>query len=177
MSGDAGLELTLRGEIRLAREADLPELEWFGTFTAHRALIREAFERQAAREVLMLVAEVNRFPAGQLWVDLRRPASAPAAYLWALRVLPPLRGAGLGTRLLERAECLLRGRGVAAVEIGVEPDNPAARRLYLRRGYHPAREEHDRYEYTAPGGERIEVPVRMTILRKPLIRDPTEEAR
>jgi ribosomal protein S18 acetylase RimI-like enzyme len=168
-------EVVLPAEIRLAREEDLRELEWFGIFTPHRELIREAFERQQAGEVLMLVAEVQGFPAGQLWVDLQRSGSAPAAYLWALRVFPVFQGAGIGTRLLDAAEVLLRERGVEAVEIGVEADNRGARRLYERREYHPEREEHDNYEYVEPGGERVHIPVHMTILRKSLVAHSSEE--
>lgn len=161
--------ITLEGTIRLTREEDLPDLEWFGMFTAYREPMEQALARQEAGEVLMLVAEVNRFPAGQLWVDLRRAGSAPAAYIWAVRVLPALQGVGIGTRLLAEAERLLRERGVEAVELGVEARNPGARRLYERLGYRAVREEHDSYQYTPPDGEPVRVPVERTILRKELL--------
>ncbi|HET8654664.1 MAG TPA: GNAT family N-acetyltransferase [Longimicrobiaceae bacterium] len=172
----SAFEVGLDAEIRLTRQEDLSDLEWFGLYTCHRALIREAFERQESGEMLMLLAEVNDFPAGQLWIDLRRPASLPAAYLWALRVFPVLRGAGLGSRLLEAAERALRRLGVAAVEIGVELDNSRAGALYERRGYRPLRQERERCEFTAPSGKRVRFPVDMRILRKPLVHGPARRA-
>jgi GNAT superfamily N-acetyltransferase len=171
--------LPLEVVIRTTREEDLEGLEWFGMFTPHRKLIREAFERQERGEVVMLVAEVNGFPAAQAWVDLARKAVLSVGYLWAVRVLPAFQGKGIGTRLLAAAEEVVRARGLAAVEIGVEKDNPAARRLYERVGYHVAREEYEEYEYTTPEGARMRIPVDQWMMRKALgtgIND-TEEGR
>ena len=162
------MTLTLDVEIRACLEGDLPELEWFGVFTAHRALILDAFERQSRGEVLMLVAEVNGFPAGQLWVDLRRGAERSVGFLWAFRVLPLLRGQGLGKRLLAAAERALAARGFHAAEIGVEKTNLAAKRLYERRGYAVVREEREEYRYTTPDGAEMRVRVDEWILCKRL---------
>lgn len=160
--------LPLEVVIRTTREEDLQGLEWFGMFTAHRALIREAFERQGRGEVVMLVAEVNGFPAGQVWVDLVRKAVLSVGYVWALRVLPVFQGQGIGTRLLAAAEEAIRARGLAAAEIGVEKDNPGARRLYERVGYRVAYELYEEYEYTTPEGVPMRVPVDQWMMRKPL---------
>jgi GNAT superfamily N-acetyltransferase len=154
--------------IRTTREEDLDGLEWFGMFTPHRELIREAFRRQQCGEVVMLVAEVNSFPAGQAWIDLTRYAAASVGMVWALRVLPLLQHKGVGTRLLAAAEVVIRARGLAAAEIGVEKHNPGARRLYERVGYRVTREEYEEYEYTTPDGVRMRVPVDQWILRKML---------
>ena len=70
--------LPLKLRIRRCTEPDLPLLEWFGLYTCHREIIHEAFRRQEIGETLMLVAEANRFPAGQVWIDLARErASMP----------------------------------------------------------------------------------------------------
>jgi ribosomal protein S18 acetylase RimI-like enzyme len=160
--------LDLEVVIRSSREEDLPLLEWFGMFTSHRQLIRDAFERQQQGEVVMLLAELDGFPAGQAWVDFTRHAATSAGRIWALRVMPPLHGRGIGTRLLAAAETMIRARGLAAAEIGVEKDNPGARRLYERVGYRIARDEYLEYDYTTPDGARECVPVDQWILRKAL---------
>lgn len=160
--------LRLELVIRTCREEDLPRLEWFGMFTPHRELIRDAYDRQERGEVAMLVADVNGFPVGQVWVDFVRRAADSMGTIWALRVLPPLQGKGIGTRLLAAAERVIRARGREAAEIGVEKDNPGARRVYERAGYRVVREEYEEYEYTTPDGTRIRVPVDEWILRKSL---------
>ncbi len=170
-------DLPLEVVVRATREDDLPELEWFGMFTPHRALIREAFERQQQGEVVMLTAEVNGFPAGQAWVDLTRKAAVSVGYVWAVRVLPVFRGKGIGTRLLAAVEQVLRERGYAWAEIGVEKDNPGARRLYERVGYGVSYELCEEYEYTTPEGEQVRVPVDQWMMRKELEESGAREER
>ncbi|HEV2148082.1 MAG TPA: GNAT family N-acetyltransferase [Longimicrobiaceae bacterium] len=154
--------------IRTCREDDLEGLEWFGMFTPHREIIHEAFAMQRRGENLMLVAEANRFPVGQAWINLRARALLGTGLLWAVRVLPPFQGMGIGSRLLAAAEEALRARGFARAEIGVEKDNPDARRLYERVGYRVVREEYEEYEYTTPEGTHHRVPVDQWFLQKEL---------
>lgn len=155
--------------VRTTHEEDLALLEWFGMFTPHRELIREAFERQERGEVVMLVAEVNGFPAGQAWVDLERSADVSAGYIWAMRVLPMLQRKGVGTRLLEAVEEAIAARGLRQAEIGVEKDNTGALRLYERAGYRVVNELHETYEFLTPEGALVRVPVDQWILRKVLV--------
>src|SRR5437868_4023084 len=61
-----GATVTIRPCVR----DDLAKLEWFGLFTLHREIIHSAFERQERGENRMLVAELNSFPVGQVWIDL-----------------------------------------------------------------------------------------------------------
>lgn len=154
--------------VRACVEGDLPQLEWFGKFTPHREIIRDAYERQQRGENLMLVAEVNQFPVGQAWIDLAKKRSESVGVLWAVRVLRPFRRSGIGSRLLRVAERVLRERGYAAAEIGVERHNSAARRLYERLGYWTVGEEREEYDYTTPDGVYTRVPVDQWILRKRL---------
>jgi ribosomal protein S18 acetylase RimI-like enzyme len=154
--------------LRVCRAADLRKLEWFGWFTRHRSFIEEAFRRQQLGEVIMVVAEANGFPVGQVWIDLVRNAERGAGLLWALRVLPGLQGGGVGTRMIAYAEALLRARGLAFSEIGVERHNRQARRLYERLGYQVSHAERHTIEYETPGGKRDRMRVDEWILRKPL---------
>jgi ribosomal protein S18 acetylase RimI-like enzyme len=55
-----------------------------------------------------------------------------------LSVAGPLRGQGVGRRLLEAAFALARANGLGAVRLEVVDTNPHARRLYERLGFQPA---------------------------------------
>ena len=163
-----GIKLDVR--VRLCVEDDLPQLEWFGLFTEHREIIESAFARQARGDNLMLLAELNRFPIGQVWIDLAKRRYRECALLWAMRVLPPLQGQGIGSRLLRSAERVIRARGFPAVEVGAERSNPAARRFYERQGYRVIGAEQETYSYTSPWGVPITVRLDEWVLRKTLAR-------
>lgn len=160
------LQLHLR--IRPCTEPDLPLLEWFGLYTCHREIIREAFRRHQLGENLMLVAEANRFPAGQVWIDLARERASSAGVLWALRVLPSLQGMGIGSLLIAAAERALRERGYERAEIAVEDGNEGARLLYERLGYQEVRRERSEYSYRTPEGEEIRRSEDHRVLQKQL---------
>ncbi len=59
------------------------------------------------------------------------------AELESLSVLPELRGAGLGSRLLEAVFEEVRGLGIREMVIGVLAANTDAARLYERYGFRP----------------------------------------
>lgn len=156
------LEVTLR----LAREDDLPRLEWFGWFTRHRAIIRRAFDRQRAGGNLMLLAEAGKFPVGQVWIDVEKYHAQRGALFWALRVMPGFQQAGVGARLLRCAERLAIDHGARWIELGVEKENVEALRFYQRVGYVVTREVEEHYEYVAPDGSRERTYMNEWVLRK-----------
>ncbi len=160
--------VSLSLKIRPCVEEDIPALEWFGMFTAQRELLEAAWARCRAGDNPMLVADLGGFPAAQVWIDLARRAPQPIAVLWALRVLPCLQGLGIGARLLAAAEAEILRCGRRIAEIGVEKQNPSARRLYERLGYQPAGEEIESFKYTTPWGEERREVVDQWILRKHL---------
>jgi ribosomal protein S18 acetylase RimI-like enzyme len=121
--------------IRPCREDDLAALEWFGLFEPHRPLIRRVFDQHRRGEAMMLVAEANGEPSGQLWIQLERRDEEQVGVIWAVRVVPSLQRLGIGARLIAAAERLLLERNFCRAELSVETDNPAARRLYERLGY------------------------------------------
>jgi ribosomal protein S18 acetylase RimI-like enzyme len=139
--------------IRRCAEQDLPGLEWYGRFAPHREIIRAAYDAQCRGDGDMLVADVNGFPAGQVWIDLMRYRAQRIGVLWAVRVYPFLCSLGIGRRLVEVAEQRLRALGYVAAELGVERDNPGARRLYERLGYVIEREARVAFSYTPPWGD------------------------
>lgn len=61
----------------------------------------------------------------------------PHAYLSDLHVVAAHRGAGIGARLLARAEAHARALGVAKLELTVLSENAGAQRFYGRLGYTP----------------------------------------
>lgn len=154
--------------IRPCREPDLEALEWMGLHTPHREIIRNAFERHRRGDEVMLVADANGFPIGQVWVDLVRKRHRGTALLWAVRVFPPLQNLGIGRELLAAAEAVIRARGLARAELGVERANPDARRFYERAGYRLAGRAVDSYTYVTPQGVPTRVPLDQWVLVKDL---------
>ena len=141
--------------IRPCEQTDLPKLEWFGMFTDYREIILAAFERQEKDEVVMLIAEVNHFPIGQLWIDLTKQCKDSIGVLWAFRVLPPFQGRGIGHCLLELTEKILKDKGFTIAEIGVEKDNPKAKRLYERMGYQVVKDNVEEWDFATPEGKQV----------------------
>lgn len=71
------------------------------------------------------------------WREGRRVGGVVIAernLIWDLRVLPALRGAGIGSRLFADAERWIRARGGRRVEVETQNVNVAACRLYESRG-------------------------------------------
>ncbi|HKO15353.1 MAG TPA: GNAT family N-acetyltransferase [Gemmatimonadaceae bacterium] len=163
---DLSIDCSIR--IRESTRRDLRDLEWYGIFWSQRALIEEAWERHRRGENLMLLAEYHGFPIGQVWVDLARGRTHCVGLLWALRVFPLFQGHGLGTALVAAAERCLLERDVELAEIGVEKNNPDARRLYERLGYHVTGDNRQVSHYTTPDGRRRRMRISEWILRKAL---------
>lgn len=161
--------LTLPVTIRPCQESDLANLEWFGLLTEYRRTITDAFQRHQKGEIIMLVAEANRFPIGQVWIDLIKRRENASGVLWALRVLIPFQNLGIGTRLIGSAERLLKAQGFRLSELGVEKDNPRAQRLYERLGYQVIRDNIEEWEYTPPNGTPVQVRTDEWILHKFLV--------
>jgi GNAT superfamily N-acetyltransferase len=162
-------QITLPVEIRRCAESDLPLLEWFGMFTPHREIIRATFDRQGRGEELMLVADVNGFPAGQIWIDLAKKKERLTGILWAVRVFPIFQGHRLGVRLVRAAESALRRRGFTAAELGVETDSDTGG-FYERLGYRPVGTLTEECCYSTPSGEEIRVHIDQIVYRKSLER-------
>ncbi len=153
----ASFELTQTVVLRLARPDDLPKLEWFGQYARYRRLYRTTYADQEQQRRLMLLAVVNEFPIGQIFIhlggaDCGGHRSYGRGYLYALRVLEPFRGQGIGTRLIQCAEEQLLARGLRWAIIAAAKDNPGARRLYERLGYVVYGEDAGHWEYTDDEG-------------------------
>jgi ribosomal protein S18 acetylase RimI-like enzyme len=159
---------TTQATIRQCRLSDLPMLEWDDLFADQRELIANAFRRQEQGKNLMLVADRNDFPIGQVWIDLAKKESQGIGILWALRVMAAYQGQGIGSQLIETAESYLRERPFTIAEIGVEKENPAARRLYERMGYRIVSDNVETWTYTTPAGRLCTETAVEWIMHKPL---------
>ena len=145
-------DLHLKCTIRPAVEGDLPKLEWGGQYIHFREIYRRTFLEQQNRRRLMLVADIGGYPVGQIFLqfssgDLSFADGHDRAYLYSLRVMEPFQRQGLGTRLIQAAEDLLRERGFHWTTIAAARDNPGAQRLYQRLGYKIFTEDPGRWEY------------------------------
>lgn len=138
--------------LRVATKDDLPKLEWFGQYTHFRRLIARAYQQQLKGSRLMLVADSNGFPIGQVFIqfnsDTMRLANGTThAYIYAFRVMDLFQGHGVGTWLMNEAEAIIRQRGFRIVSLAVVKTNINALRLYKRLGYKIVAEDPGRWHY------------------------------
>jgi ribosomal protein S18 acetylase RimI-like enzyme len=160
--------------LRLATQDDLPKLEWYGEYTHFRNLYARTYHDQQEGRRLMLLADCNRFPIGQIFILLdgnnRRIADGKRfAYLYALRVMEMFQGMGLGTTLIRTAEDLLYERGFRYTSIGAAKDNQVAQQLYLRLGYRIIFEDTGDWNYIDHEGKTRYVHEPCWILQKHLV--------
>ena len=145
------LMLEMAVTLRLATYSDLPKLEWYGQYTHFRALFRRTFQEQLQRRRLMLVADCNDFPIGNIFIQLsgeqRFNDGRRRAYFYSLRVMDMFQGHGIGTRLLHEAEVLAAENRFRWATIAAARDNPRARRLYERLGYYVVAEDEGKWSY------------------------------
>jgi ribosomal protein S18 acetylase RimI-like enzyme len=165
--GQFAVQLTLRA--RLCRTEDLPALEWMGLYTPHGQIIQDTFAHQQRGGALMILGVANEFPLAQAWLDFEFRGSAQCPCLWAVRVFPHMQGLGIGTWMVYNAESAAVARGAVAVEVGVEPENRSAARLYQRLGYRAVGTRVQSLAYTA-AGQPLGAKSELQMFRKCLVR-------
>jgi ribosomal protein S18 acetylase RimI-like enzyme len=163
----AAQEFEIRGTVRIraAQSSDLSKLEWFGAYSHFRDLYQRTWSDHLAGRRLMLVADLHGFPIGQVWLDV---VPAEFAYLYALRVMEPFQGMGVGTRLVQSAEELARSHHYHHIQLAVERSNTGARRLYERLGFQIFTQRVDAWSYTDHHGQVHWVQEDVFVLRKQL---------
>lgn len=120
---DVVLEAT-RAQGRLPRDFD--ERQWresFGTWTMEQV-------RGEIADSTTSVVEVDNEPVGRL----RFARSADCIELCGIQLLPPIRRQGVGTAIIEDLKAQAAAAGIP-LDLGVEKDNPDARKLYDRLGF------------------------------------------
>ncbi len=166
------VRLTVDVVVRPAELADLAGLEWFGQYAHYRRLFRDTYHEQQRGQRLMLVADFNGFPVGQVFLQLQSnrptPDNSTRIYFYALRVLDPFQRMGLGTALLNAAEQFALRRTYGWATIAAGKDNPAARRMYEKRGYRVCDQEDGDWSYVDQLGRTRYVHEPCWVLEKPL---------
>jgi ribosomal protein S18 acetylase RimI-like enzyme len=164
--------ITLDVFYRLATPDDLPRLEWFGEYTHFRRLYRQTYAECVKGKRAMLVADVEGYPVGQIFIHFDQRARGAdrraRAYLYSLRVMPMFRGKGIGTCLIELAEVLCLQRGFTWASIAVAKDNPRARGLYERLGYGIVGDDDGQWSYMDHRNRRRTVQEPSWVLEKQL---------
>lgn len=146
--------------IRKLTAADLPALEWDGAYTHFRRVYAEAYQFQQKGKSVLWVAELPSVGViGQAFVQLlgARPELADGfsrAYIYSVRVRPPYRNLGIGSRLMQTAEANLVAFGFAYATLNVSKENPMARQLYERLGYRVIADEPGDWSYLDHRGRR-----------------------
>jgi ribosomal protein S18 acetylase RimI-like enzyme len=104
--------------------------------------VRDRLARQSEGRGLLLAAWLGDEAVGSvyLWLEAAeepeiREHLPETPLLTHIEVFAGHRNQGIGTRLVETAEQLLRERGHKAVVLAVEQSNDGAERLYKRLGY------------------------------------------
>ncbi|HEY0179672.1 MAG TPA: GNAT family N-acetyltransferase [Dokdonella sp.] len=128
---------TIPSEARIRRATlvdlgALVELE-NASFDVERLSPRQLRRHLESLSAEVLVAVRERRVVGAAVLFFRR--TSPIARLYSIAVAADQRGRGLGAALLAAAERAARRRGGRALRLEVRVDNPAAQRLYERRGY------------------------------------------
>jgi len=156
---------------RFAEREDLPRLEWYGKYTHFRRVFQRAYEDQVAGRRVMLLAVMNDWPIGQVFIQLESLDDALAqygkrGYLYSLRVMDMFQRQGIGSALLIEAENILVSRDYDSVSIAAAKENPGARRLYERLGYHVFMEDAGRWHYVDHEGKTRHVSEPCWVLEK-----------
>lgn len=137
---------------RLARQSDLPLMEWMGEYTHFRKVFQHTFREQQAGRRLMVVADFNNFPIGQVFILIKNSTSFGVrqrhGYLYSLRVMQPFQKMGIGTTLIRLAEDIMRSKKLETASIAVAKDNRNALGLYQKLGYQIYAEDEGEWSYT-----------------------------
>ena len=166
----AALAVQLAVRLRPATAEDLPKLEWYGQYKHFRNIFLRTFHEQKAGNRLMLLADVNNFPVGQLFIHFKdRPYGRVRAYFYSFRVMEMFRSQGIGTRMLQEAEAIALDRGIRRATIAAAKTNMQARRLYERLGYRVFRDDAGYWHYVDHLGQTREMNEPCWILEKKLI--------
>lgn len=169
----AGLTVSLSITIRPVSADDLPLLEWYGQYKHYRRVFRRTFQAQIDGRRLMLVADCNTFPIGQIFIQFISDNALIAdglerGYLYSLRVMQMFQRQGIGTQLIQQAETILSERGYGYATIAVAKSNDNARRLYHQLGYEVFAEDPGTWSYVDHKGKVRQVDEPCWVLEKSL---------
>lgn len=144
--------------IRRVTSGDLSALEWEGEYSHFRRVYADTYQRSLNGLAVLWVAElVGIGIIGQAFVqfscnNLDLADGVTRAYMFAFRVRPTFRSCGLGSWMIRAIEEDLRERGFQILTLNVAKDNPRARHLYEKLGYHVVADEPGIWSYPDQNG-------------------------
>ena len=146
------LALKLGLKVRVATPEDIQKLEWNGQYTHFRNLFRRAYVEQKRKNRLLLIMDFNNYPIARLFIQFIGQNETidddnQRGYIYSFNVMEPFRNLGIGTRMLNTAESILRNRGYQLVTISVAKDNSGALKLYRRAGYQIYGEDDGQWQF------------------------------
>jgi ribosomal protein S18 acetylase RimI-like enzyme len=145
---------------------EVAELAWSGN-PAHLRSVAAAVQRAAqGLEDYLVVRAPGGEPVAKMRIDYT--SESGTGVFSQLATMGPLQGLGIATMLIGVGEQRVRTRGLAFAALGVEDNNPRARRLYERLGYQAADRQHASWEYEDDDGVLRLYETTLTILRKRL---------
>ncbi|MBI3980902.1 GNAT family N-acetyltransferase [Candidatus Microgenomates bacterium] len=158
--------------LRGIKNSDLKTLEWGNHFKRYRKLMRLSFEDHQAGKKVYLVAEMEGKIAGQIVIDWRilvdkeKSDGVERAYLYSLRVFPPYRNKGLGTKMILFCENFLKERNFKFVTIACERKNLRALKLYERLRFKIFKQEDTPWEFFDDQGKLRKITEPEWVLQK-----------
>src|SRR5436190_1208234 len=111
---------------------NIEDIAWSGS-RSHLDNVVEQLERVGGGQVIYLVVRANGHAVAKGGIDFAKEAGSGT--VWQLATHPRLEGVGLARRLIAELEQCAITRGVRRLRLGVELNNPRARRLYEHLGY------------------------------------------
>jgi len=155
--------------LRKLQESDLLPLEWHGGADL-RSFYQNEWTAQQAGTVLVIVADFNHFPIAQAAIHwLGKPTHPHIPDIQSVRVLDAFQGQGIGSKLLETGESIVRSRKHSQVSLAVALENEGARRLYERHNYRVTGTPYeDKWSYIDAKGNVVEVSELVTDMMKDL---------
>jgi ribosomal protein S18 acetylase RimI-like enzyme len=149
---------------------DLASLGWSGT-SLHLISVGQALDQVAAGEAEYLVVRApDGYPIAKVGIDYA--ANPGAGTLWQMATVHELRSLGIGTHLISVAESRIRKRGLSVAQLDVEDNNPRARALYERLGYHEAGRRPASWDVEDADGNVSLYETELAMLRKSLSSSP-----
>ncbi len=146
---------TAQATLRPLEERDLESLSRSLGLSRHHVAGRWHERLQGERTAS--VAELDGEAVGSVSFEERKEVPG-LMHLYALVVVEPFQGRGIGTRLIASVEEEARGRKLVGIHLGVGIDNVGALRLYERLGYQRVGEPYmARWTWYGPDGEEREV--------------------
>jgi ribosomal protein S18 acetylase RimI-like enzyme len=121
--------------------SDLTQLEWNGEYKHLRQVYLNAYKNRNQGKNVLWVADLPQIGViGQVFIQLNSVRKDLAdgffsAYLYAFRIKPEFRNAGLGSRIYQVVEKDLLKRNFREVTLNVAKTNEPAIRLYQRIGF------------------------------------------